>query len=186
MSGVIGRALLAVALPIAAFLGGVGIMSQMSGREQALQRLRATPAGDEKPLNQRLRYNAGAVCHHWGLFDDAGLASEQHFLELDLVFPFLYGGALAASLLLVWSTLGRPFSPAWIMVPVAVTVVADWTENLIQLAQLRRFVGHAALQGGWIAVASAATLVKFVFFAVSSVGLVVLVLLMLVRSPRSP
>jgi hypothetical protein len=186
MSEASGRALFAITLPIAAFLGGVWVMSQVSRHDQALQRLRATPAGDEEPLNRRRHYDAAAVRDHWALFDDAGLASERHFLELDLVFPFLYGGALAASLLLVWAALGRPFSPAWIVVPVAVTVVADWTENLVQLTQLRRFVRHEALQGGWIAIASAATLVKLVFIVASSVSLVVLVLVMLLRSPRSP
>jgi len=48
------------------------------------------------------------------------------------------------------------------MGPVAVTVLADWTENLLQLGQLRRYTedGEAGLQPGWIRIASAATNLK--------------------------
>lgn len=96
------------------------------------------------------------------------MISEQHFLKIDLFFPVFYGAALVTSLLMVWEMLGRPFSPAWILAPVAITAVADWTENLVQLAQLARFTNDKPLQASWIQLASLATILKLVFFTLSS------------------
>jgi len=108
------RAIFIVALPAAVFLGGVAIMKRITHHQDVETRASSLPNPcDRKPLDQRFGYDAGAVGRYWGALDSAR-AAEQHFLEVDLVFPFLYGGALAASLLLAWSTLGRPFSPAWI------------------------------------------------------------------------
>jgi hypothetical protein len=180
---------LVIALPLTVFLGGAWVMAQMSERENVRQRLRLSAAPkDQKPLNQRLHYDVDAVQHHWSALDAASRTAEQRFLEFDLVFPFLYGAALAASLLIVWAMLGRPFNPVWLIAPVAVTVLADWTENLIQLAQLQRYIhsGSDALQATWIACASAATLVKLVFFAASFLGLLILVAVMVFHAATSP
>jgi hypothetical protein len=182
------RAILMLALPAAVFFGGVAIMKKVTDYQQVKNRASSAPNPcDRKPLDQRLGYDAGAVDRYWGALDGARTA-EQHFLEVDLLFPFLYGGALAASLLLAWSMLGRPFSPAWIMAPVAITMLADWTENLVQLAQLRRYStgGAHALQAGWIRVASAATSLKLTFFSASSLFLLTLVVILLVCSARNP
>ena len=180
------RAIFMVALPTAVFFGGVAIMKKVTHHQEAEKRACSAPnPSDRKPLDQRLGYDAGAVDRYWGAIDGA-LPAEQHFLEVDLVFPFLYGGALAASLLLAWSTLGRPFSPAWIMAPVALTVLADWTENLVQLAQLRRYCSAQPLQAGWIRVASAATSLKLSFFTASSLFLLTLVVIVLICSARNP
>ena len=180
------RAILMLALPAAVFFGGVAIMKKVTDYQQVKNRASSAPNPcDRKPLDQRLGYDAGAVARYWGALDGAR-AAEQHFLEVDLVFPFLYGGALAASLLLAWSMLGRPFSPAWIMAPVAITVLADWTENLVQLAQLRRYCSAQPLQAGWIRVASAATSLKLSFFGASSLFLLTLVVIVLVCSARHP
>ena len=78
-------------------------------------------------MQQRLGYDTSAVNHHWGALDNTALRRERRFLELDLVFPFLYGVALSASSWRTWATLGRPFHAAWLMAPVAITVLADWT-----------------------------------------------------------
>jgi hypothetical protein len=180
------RAIFMVALPAAVFFGGVAIMKKVTHHQEAEKRACSAPnPSDRKPLDQRFGYDAGAVGRYWGAIDGA-LPAEQHFLEVDLVFPFLYGGALAASLLLAWSTLGRPFSPAWIMAPVAITVLADWTENLVQLAQLGRYCSAQPLQAGWIRVASAATSLKLSFFTASSLFLLTLVVIVLICSARNP
>jgi hypothetical protein len=182
------RAIFMVALPTAVFFGGVAIMKKVTHHQEAEKRAcSASNPSDRKPLDQRFGYDAGAVDRYWGAIDGA-LPAEQHFLEVDLVFPFLYGGALAASLLLAWSTLSRPFSPAWLIAPVAITVLADWTENLVQLAQLRRYSagGAHALQAGWIRVASAATSLKLSFFGASSLLLLILVAMVLLCAARNP
>jgi hypothetical protein len=69
-------------------------------------------------------------------------------------------------LLLGWAWLGRPFHPAWLWVPIVVTLLADWIENLVQLGQMDRYLtmGKEALQPDWIRIASAATALKLVFF----------------------
>lgn len=183
------RAIFMVALPAAVFSGGVLIMKKVSGYQEVEDQASSIPNPcDRKPLDQRFGYDAGAVDRYWGALNKDARAAEQHFLEVDLVFPFLYGGALAASLLLAWSMLGRPFSPAWIMVPVALTMLADWTENLVQLAQLRRYStgGAQALQAGWIRVASAATSLKLTFFGASSLLLLTLVAMAVLRTTRKP
>lgn len=178
MSEIVPRILLVIALPIAVFLGGTFVMSRLTGRGRVVERLeRMAGPADRPPLGQRLHYDAGAAHRHWGALDDVTRAAEERFLELDLVFPFFYGGALVVSLLIAWATLGRPFHPAWLVGPVAGAVGSDWVENLVQLAQLRRYArgGAHALQDGWMAVASAATLVKLAGVALASLGLLVLV-----------
>ena len=182
------RAIFMIALPAGVLLGGVAIMTRVTHHREVEERARSAPNScDRKPLDQRFGYDSGAVDRYWGAVDGA-LPVEQRFLEVDLVFPFLYGGALAASLLLAWSTLGRPFNPAWVMAPVAITVLADWTENLVQLAQLRRYSrgGADALQAPWIRVASAATSLKLLFLGVSSLLLLTLVAMALLRFVRKP
>lgn len=168
-------------LPTVAFLGGVWLMTQLSGREQETEFLSTLDSSDAKPLAGRFSYDVDAVARQWGKLRDAGLLRiERYFLELDLIFPFLYGGALAVGLLLAWAALDRPFSPLWIMAPVAVTMIADWTENLVQLAQMNRFqVDQAGLQQGWIGAASIATSLKVVFFSGTSLAFLSLALVMI-------
>src|SRR3954465_10963180 len=142
-------------------LGSFRIESKLSDRDYVTQQLRQSAAPeDQKPVQQRLGYDVGAVNRHWGAFDNTALGLERRFLKLDLVFPFLYGAALSASSLRAWATLGRPFRPWWLMAPVAVTVLADWTENLVQLGQPRHYTegGEAGLQPGWIRIPSPATI----------------------------
>jgi hypothetical protein len=85
---------------------------------------------------------------------------ERRFQELDLLFPFVYGGLLAAALLLAWARLGRSFSPAWVLLSLALLMFSDWTENLVQLAQLTRYEHGQPLAPHWIRVASTATILK--------------------------
>jgi hypothetical protein len=163
-------------LPTAVFLGGGWIMTEISGRELVKQ---------QEPLNQRFGYNVDAVHGYWQALDERARGAEVRFLELDLVFPFLYGGALATGLLLGWASLGRRFNPAWLLAPVAIALLADWTENLVQLGQLRRFSAHKALQESWIRVASAATTTKLLFLYSLCLVLLSLFLMVLGRAFRS-
>lgn len=162
-------ALVMLGLPAATFVAGGLIMERWSGRAQAAPK-------DQAPLYKRFRYDAEQVRTYWKAFGDK-LPRERLFLELDLVFPFLYGGGLAAGLLLAWASLGRPFHPAWVLAPVLLGVLADWTENLVQLGQMRIYLkdGPQALQEGWIRVASAATAIKLVSLAGAFVVLLFLV-----------
>ena len=166
---------IAVVLPVFVFRGGSKLMSRCSGRKYVQKVLKgAADCDDQTPLNMRLRYSVNSVHRHWGAFarDPDALNSERCFLKLDLAFPVFYGGALAISLWLLWTMLGRWFNPAWIFIPVVITVVADWIENSVQLTQLSRYVRggfqEAALQPGAIRVASAATFLKLLFFSVSA------------------
>ena len=173
------RAIVLLALPTLVLPGGVYVMAKLSGQAEVTQRLldHAQPE-DRKGLGLRLfGYDLEAVSRRWAALDPDTRKLERRALELDLVFPFLYGGALAAALLLAWAALDRPFRPVWLILPVAITVIADWIENLIQLGQLRLFdaSAHAALRSGWIQIASVATTTKLFFYSGSSLLLIGLV-----------
>jgi hypothetical protein len=178
MGEVVSKCLLVIALPLAVFMGGGWILQQMSGRE-------SLPG--QKPLNQHIGYKIEDVRQYWGALDGVGREAERRSLELDLIFPFLYMGALATSLLIAWAMLGRFINPAWILGLAALTMLADWTENLVQLAQLRRYAreGADALQGGWIGIASAATTMKLVGSGIASLALLALVAIILFRAVKS-
>jgi hypothetical protein len=78
-------------------------------------------------------------------------------------------------------TLGRPFHPAWIIAPLVVITMADWLENLIQLAQLRHYVSsnEQSVQSLWIQLSSLATIIKLWIASGLYVSLAGLVLKML-------
>jgi hypothetical protein len=128
-------------------------------------------------------YDAAAFDRYWNALDGEARARERYFLQLDLVFPLLYGAGLAAALFLAREALGRPLHLAWLLAPVALTVAADWTENLVHLDQARRHVeeGGAGLHPGWIQAASAATMVKLGFFTLTCVLLLGLAAWLVVR-----
>lgn len=162
----VAEAVIIAALPIAIFFGGVWVMSKLSGYPQAKERFLALPQQDRKPLNQRLHYDVAAVQRRWEGLQEA-VQVERRLLEVDLVFPLLYCAAFVTSLVWAWASLGRPIHPAWLLAPVVITLLADWTENLVLLDQLRRYlaVGAPALQAGWIRIASLATALKLLFFS---------------------
>lgn len=180
--------LLAVWLPVVVLFGGAGIMSMLSGHNYVTKQLRANAASkDRKGLNERLLgYDTDAVARHWGVLDERALHSERRFLQLDLVFPFFYGAALAFALWQAWTAVGKTFSSVWLVVLVAITMIADWTENLIQLSQLRLYMenGKDGLQPGWIQIASAATTVKLLFFFGALVLILILALCKVVQKNK--
>lgn len=141
-------------VPFGVFKFGVWAMEGVSGR---------VPSGE--PLNVRFRgYELDEVETYWrAIAAERGaeeLEAEKRFLEADLVFPFAYGGALAASLLIGWVLVGRRFARVWCLLPVGVAVLADWVENLVHIRQLKLFVDHQPLGKTSIEVASLATQVK--------------------------
>jgi len=54
-------------------------------------------------------YTRQDAAKYWASLEESGRAAEN---RLDLIFPFVYGGALLTGMLLAWALLGRPFSPA--------------------------------------------------------------------------
>jgi hypothetical protein len=167
--------------PFAVLIVGGLAMGLLADPDDILQRRQGfvSRASETKPLNMRWGYDVDAVRKVWG---DPGnkpaLDVQRRLLEFDLFFPFVYGFALALGLWIAWPMLGRPFWPGWLVVPVAMAMLADWTENLVQLRQLARYSGvpARALQDGWIQAASIATITKLTFFSGSWVFLLALVL----------
>jgi hypothetical protein len=172
------QSLRSIGLPILVLAGGAVIMSILSGHDYVSRQLRenADPK-DRTPLNMRfLGYDADAVARHWSVFDERAFQSERRFLQLDLAFPIFYGAALAVALWQAWSAAGASFSSVWIVLLVAVTMIADWSENLIHLSQLRLYMesGNTGLQPGWVQIASVATTVKLLFFTGALVLIIIL------------
>jgi hypothetical protein len=140
-------------------------------------------AAEAAPLGSRLGgYDSTTACAYWNWLGPEGRQAERRFLKADLAFPFVYGGTLLTSLLLVWGWLGRPFNRGWLALPVAITVLADWLENLVQCEQLNAFVHFEPVQSDWIQVASVATTTKLVFLGISSLLLIGLTAWWVVRA----
>lgn len=107
---------------------------------------------------------------NWKAFYPDAIEDEKRFLYLDLLFPLFYGSALITSILLAWIQLNRPLSLIWFILPVVITMFADWLESLIQLQQIKRFPSLEELEhleSEWIWVASTATRFKLYFFVIS-------------------
>jgi hypothetical protein len=177
--------LAALVFPAVVFLSGAQILLRASGRDQIAPAPLSAGVADRKPLGQRLGYTDRDAAAYWTALEAVGRAAESRLLELDLIFPFFYGGALACSLLLTRAAMQRSFHAAWIMVPVAVVMIADWTENLVQLNQLARLDAGHDLQNGWIRVASMATTVKLLVGGGLFLGLTVLVIVALTTHIRA-
>ena len=97
MGKIIVDIILLIALPLVSFIGGTWIMSRISNYQQVTQQLSET---NQKPLYLRLGYSITDVQRCWGALSNNEILSEKRFLELDLIFPFVYGGAFAISLLM--------------------------------------------------------------------------------------
>ena len=132
--------------------------------------IKAANAGD--PLAVRIGgYDVGDTRSYWEVLSaKAALASERLLLVADLAFPLVYGGAFAMAFVTSWMMLGRPLHIGWLLAPVVIVVAADWTENLVLLAQLDAFeTNRDWLSTGWIRVASLATTIKLAAVAVCSI-----------------
>jgi hypothetical protein len=174
-------ALVALAFPLVVFFAIGSLLEHLVGKTR--------PPG-QKAINTSLHYGVDDVVRYWTLHQKmaapdsllarigpgTGLDAERRFLEIDLIFAVLYPAALALSLRWIWGALSRPFPGAWLLAPLVVVVLSDWTENLIQLSQMPRFLNLLRLEPGWIAAASAATSIKVLGTVGSYVALVVLVI----------
>ena len=125
-----------------------------------------------------------AAARYWSWLIGVGQQAGETFQFIDVLFPFVYGGALASSLWWVWTTSGHPFHPAWIAAPLAMILTADWTEHLIQLVQLRHYLPstEGRIQSLWVRISNCATIIKLWLtfgFYVSLAGLVVRMILTL-------
>lgn len=136
----------------------------------------------------RLGSGGGAGKRFWSWLNDAGRQAGEKFLTMDLLFAVTYGGALAASLWWVWVTVGHPFHPAWIVAPLAMMLIAEWTEYLIQLAQLRQYVAsdESRIQHVWIQISSCETTLRLWLTLGLYVSLVELVLRTIFTVPNRP
>jgi len=181
---VVARVVVALLLPTVVFVAGAQLMSRWTNHQLVRDRLVRDLPNDPTPLNMRFRgYDVETARAVWSSLDNPAVQfSEQKFLMFDLVFPLVYGAALAGGLLLAWSAAGRPIDPKWLIALVGITILADWTENLTQLQQLRQFIVSQQLDAGWIGIASAATMVKLTFFIASAVGIVILAVVALYRA----
>jgi hypothetical protein len=149
--------LLAALLPPLVLLAGVAIMGA-TPQHQMIQSVK--PLG---PLNAQ-PYDAAYATAYWtaladkpGVNNATALESERFLLKIDLLFPLFYGGALAVGLYVSGRALG--YAGLWtLLVPVLLMMAADWTENVVQLEQIR--VARIAPSSFWIGLASIATCLK--------------------------
>jgi hypothetical protein len=177
-------AFLMVTVPSALFVAGGVLMMRATGRARFRQR-RREPAS--QPLNFRIRgYSAAAAADYWRWLGADGLAAEIRFLRADMLFPLWYGAAMLGAMGAGWLALGRPFPPGLLLAPVAITVLADWVENLVHLRQIRLFLADRPLGELWIRAASVATAMKLVFFWLSTLGILVLAAWVLVAGLAAP
>ena len=130
-------ALVALAFPVAVFLGFGKLQSWHSGRDAAMQ---AAGLSLRDTLNTRWHYDAQDVDRFWSALQETGRAAERKFLLEDLVFPVFYGGALAFSLLWLLPRTRLSWTPQLVVLPVVAGVIGDWIENLTQLALLRAYI----------------------------------------------
>jgi hypothetical protein len=151
-------------LPLLVLNGGGSLLQRISGRRLvAIQLQKLTDKKDRQGLGLRFQgYNAAQVKTHWGGLGADERVIEQHFLWMDQVFAPLYGFAFYYALSQASQYLDDPLPPAALIALVCAMVVADWTENTLQLQQLRRLDSgeDAELQTGWVRVASIATQIK--------------------------
>ena len=177
------RAFLILALPAVALLGGFAVFKSLHQQQTIDGLLASLPPQHAKPLNQRYGgYNAAKAGIHWDELrkDPKGIPAARFLLAIDLVFPLVYGAAIAAALVIAWWGFGWKFHPGWLIAPVAVVIVADWTENVLHLSQ----IDSASLSASWIGVASIATQVKLIGASILCPVVGVLALWMSLRPGR--
>ena len=137
MTTTVVRTLVVLAFPVIVFLGLGRLQSWHSGRDAALY---AAGLSQQDTLNTRWHYDANDVDRFWNALQESGRAAERKFLLEDLMFPVFYGGALTLSLLWLLPRTRLSWTPWLVVLPVLAGVAGDWTENLTQLALLRRYV----------------------------------------------
>ena len=165
MTSMIQKVIVACESPLAVLLGDDRVLVRASGRSVPINQPVGMEAESPMTTSLDLRwfgYGTSMARKYWTWLAAARRQAERTFLTLDMLFPVFYGGALAASLSWIWVTLDRPFHPAWIVAPLAVILIADWTEQLIDLAQLCQYasVNTGHLDGLWIRLSGCSTTIK--------------------------
>lgn len=160
------RAILIFALPAIVTIAGAVLVGKVTGHDKVQA---ALGKGVEYGF-----YTAAEKNSEWGRLSQDLIGKERWFLELDLLFPFVFGGAIAMGLLVAWHSLGKPFPVFCLLAPIVVCMAADWSENLLQLSQLDKFLrtggGPApTISEMAIRIAGIATAVKWLSLGVSSV-----------------
>lgn len=131
----------AIGFPLALQCGGEQMLPHASGRVAVINPLSVKTQARLKALNPRwLGSGLDAAKRCWSWINEAARQATEKFPARSVLFPFVYGCALAVNLWWAWETLGHPFYPAWIVAPLAMILTADWTEHLLQLAQLSHSV----------------------------------------------
>jgi hypothetical protein len=163
----VGKAAFMVLFPILISMAAIYLMEYISGRAPFPK----TGDPDAIPLNLRWRgYSEQAATDYWTwLRNNDELIAERRFLVTDLFFPFFYAGTMLTSVMLAWNWLNHSFDPKWVVICIAILVLADWTENLVHLHQLGYFVRNESLHAAWVQVASSATIIKSGFLVLSAI-----------------
>ena len=164
--------IVALAISVIALFGGARAIHLVSGNSYCSQLRRSAPAEDRVPLSWRYRgYDLAAVHRHWApVAQDAhAIMCANRYLRMNLLFPFLYCGALAVSCMMLASMIDRSVSLVLGLATLVLagTLLSDLTESLVLIAQFRRYIetGESNLSEKWIWVASTATKTKLIFFA---------------------
>jgi hypothetical protein len=175
----ISSVLVAAVFPFLAFVIVAAAIDTVSGRKAALAERHLAP------FTRRFAYDVSDVRRYWDALGPRGIVAERRFLQYDLAFPLVYGGALAASL--VWLSGRAGWSAGIALAPVIVGMIGDWTENLFQLAQLRVYEtdGIGRVSAGAIRIASLATATKLVFVGAGFAFVLVLTVLVLRDAVRT-
>jgi hypothetical protein len=161
-------------IPIVSFIIGNLVICQLAGLKNMSRVLSSSSIEDKSLLNTRIYgYNKSHVLEYWNALacDEMALNSERKSLRVDLFFPLLYGLTTIYSSWYLWNTLDKP-KPLPILLfllPMMITMIADWVENITLLKQLKQFTqnGDEGLQNRSIHLASIATQVKLVSFVIA-------------------
>lgn len=175
-------ALFILLLPVVVFVGGAVLMEIVSGRaaikEPEIGRLGLRFTG----------YGTKHITTYWEQMKangDTNLQAERRFLQLDLLFAPLYCSAIAFSLYLAWMKFGDQFSLWWLILPIAIALLADWTENYFQLDLVANYIAaDSSVDDNYVRVASTATIAKAWSVSVGTVLLLGMVAMIIVSELR--
>ena len=169
-------AVFAVIFPIAVFLGGSWLMTKVTvgdWKKNDRPNLGMSPTG----------YKVETIKSYWRRAPREDLQAEERFLRLDFIFAIVYSSAIALSLVALGTLAGLNFHPAWLLLPVVVTLFSDWAENALQLSQIGRTLaaGVDAVNDRAVRAASVATILKL-WSALVSTGVLIWLALRLIRT----
>lgn len=180
------RAVCLLLLPGLVLIAGGWAMRKAAGWARVHALLARAAPGDRRPLGLRPGYDADAVRRHWAVLDADALRREKRVMELDLVFPLVFVGTLACSLVATWVSLHRPVPLAAVLLGLAALLLADWTENLHLIGQVKRVMAGDELQPGRVRIASLATRAKLLLSGAAFLALLASLLLHLFGAAPGP